>query len=485
MVHQQGMLNHLWAKIDSLQLGAGDRLAQTASMNFDISVWQLLAPLLVGGQVVLISDEQVLDPQELLACVHTDQISVLEVVPSLLRALLETLEQAGGGSEVVASLRWLLATGEALPSDLAERWLRLTARVPIVNAYGPTECSDDVSQEVISQVGPYERAWGTIPIGRALVNTRLYVLDGQMQPVPQGVPGELYVAGLGVGRGYLNDPSKTAQAFVPDPFGPDAGGRLYRTGDLARVQAHGRFEYLGRIDQQVKVRGFRLELGEIEAVLTTHARVRACVVIAREISPGEKQLVGYVVAQEPGQEPEPADLRTYLRERLPEYMVPAIWLLLESLPLTPNGKIDRQKLPAPEQTPDETAGYVPPSTELEATLVTIWEQILGVQHIGTRDNFFDLGGHSLKATQVMARVQQTLSVRVPLSNLFGDPTVAGLAHIIERIAQQPQLQQPQLRQSPARSHLHLEDLLTYLEDLPEQEIQALLAQSLVEVEIDV
>jgi amino acid adenylation domain-containing protein len=485
MLHQQGMLNHLWAKIDSLQLGAGDRLAQTASMNFDISVWQLLAPLLVGGQVMLVSDAQVLDPGELLACVHTSQVSVLEVVPSLLRALLETLEQAGRESEMVNSLRWLLATGEALPSELAARWLRLAAHIPIVNAYGPTECSDDVSQEVLSQVGPDELAWGTIPIGRALANTRLYVLDTRMQPLPQGVPGELSVGGLGVGRGYLNDPAKTALAFVPDPFGPEPGSRLYRTGDLTRARDHGRLEYLGRIDQQVKVRGFRLELGEIEAVLTQHARVRACVVMARETSSGEKYLVGYVVAREMGPEPTPSELRAYLRERLPEYMVPTGWLFLESLPLTPNGKIDRQKLPAPEQTQSETAGYVPPTTELETTLAAIWEQILEVQRIGTQDNFFDLGGHSLKATQVMARVQQTLGVRVPLSTLFADPTVAGLAQVIERTPQQARQQGPALHRSAARSQLHLEDLLTYLEDLPEQDIQALLAQSLVEVEIDV
>ncbi|HEY1353937.1 MAG TPA: amino acid adenylation domain-containing protein [Ktedonobacteraceae bacterium] len=484
MVEQRGMLNHLWAKIDSLQLSAAERLAQTASLNFDISVWQLLAPLLVGGQVVLVPDEQVLDPQELLARVHTRQISVLEVVPALLRTLLETLEQAGRASESVQSLRWLLATGEALPAELVERWLRLGTRIPIVNAYGPTECSDDVTQEVVSQLGPYERAWGTIPIGQALANTRLYVLDARMQPVPQGVPGELYIGGWGVGRGYLNDPYKTAQAFVPDPFGPEGGGRLYRSGDLARVREQGRLEYLGRVDQQVKVRGFRLELGEIEAVLARHPGVRACVVTARQLPPADRQLVGYLVAHEPARAPTPIELRAYLREQLPEYMLPTAWMQLESLPLTPNGKIDRQRLPDPEQVSGESAGYIPPQTELEASLVEIWEQILGVHTIGMRDNFFDLGGHSLKATQVMARVQQLLGVSVPLSQLFGDPTVAGLARAIEQLPEQARQQQP-LEQSRTRGQLHLEDLLAYLEDLPEQEIQALLAQSNAEAEIDV
>lgn len=475
MIRQQGMLNHLRAKIDSLQLRASDRLAQTASMNFDISVWQWLAPLLVGGQVILVPDEQVLDPLELLAVVHTYSISVLEVVPSLLRALLEVLELPEKTSEAARSLRWLLATGEALPAELAARWQGMVTWAPLVNAYGPTECSDDVSQEVVGQIEQRDHEWGTIPIGRALANTQLYILDKQMQPVPIGVPGELYVGGRGVGRGYLNDPERTAQAFVPDPFGASLGGRLYRTGDLTRYREDGRLEYLDRVDQQVKIRGFRLELGEIEAVLRQHESIRACAVTVRKGAPGEKQLVGYVVARNPGQELAFSELRAYLRERLPDYMVPTGWMQLEDLPLTPNGKIDRQGLPTLDRAQmGKETGYMPPRTELEEQLVEIWEQVLGVERVGVQDNFFDLGGHSLKATQVMARVQQALGVNVPLRNLFGDPTVAGLASALEQ-AQEYARQTPQLsNQSRERGEQHLEDLLDYLEGLSEQEIQALL-----------
>jgi amino acid adenylation domain-containing protein len=266
MVEHGGMLNHLLAKISDLGLGAEDVVAQTASQAFDISVWQFLAALLIGGRVEVFGEEEAHDPARLLDGVEQEGVTVLETVPSLLRAMLDEVERRAPGRERLSRLRWLIPTGEALPPELTRRWLAAHPTVPLVNAYGPTECSDDVTHHIINRP-PASEEFNT-PIGRPVANTRLYVLDAGMQLLPVGVLGELYVGGAGVGRGYLYDAAKTASVFVPDPYSGEAGARLYRTGDVGRWLPDGTLEFLGRIDHQVKVRGFRIELGEIEAVLT-------------------------------------------------------------------------------------------------------------------------------------------------------------------------------------------------------------------------
>ncbi|MBV9791503.1 MAG: amino acid adenylation domain-containing protein, partial [Chloroflexi bacterium] len=293
MIEQRGMLNHLYAKIADLQLTDQDRVAQTASQCFDISVWQFFVALVVGAQVHIYPDEIAFDPRQLLQHVDQDGITILETVPSLLRAMLDE-----GGALELSALRWLIPTGEALPPDLCQQWLQRYPRIPLLNAYGPTECSDDVTHHPILSA-PADLLH--VPIGRPVANMRLYVLDHRLQPTPIGAIGELYVGGIGVGRGYLNDPARTAEVFVPDLFvaenaaAEESGGRLYRTGDLARYLSDGNIEFLGRIDHQVKLRGFRIELGEIEAVLTQHPAVHAAVVIEREDRPGDKFLAAYVV----------------------------------------------------------------------------------------------------------------------------------------------------------------------------------------------
>ncbi len=420
MVESRGMMNHLTSKIPTLELTPGNVVAQTASQCFDISVWQFLTPLLCGARVHIISDEVVRDPQRLLADVEANGVSVLELVPSLLGSLLD------GPSLPLPRLRWLLPTGEALSPALSRRWFSRYPSIPLVNAYGPAECSDDVALACIREA-PLEIET-SMPIGRPITGVRLYVLDRQGNLLPPGVAGELCIGGVAVGRGYLHDSARTAEAFVPDPFGSEPGSRLYRTGDLVRYRPDGLLEFVGRRDHQVKLRGFRIELGEIEARLSQHPDVDRCVVVVAEWQARHKQLAAYVATTATLT----ADrLRHYLRQALPEYMVPAIVVCLPSLPLTPNGKIDRKALPIPDA--DRVADdFEPPATPTQDLVGGIWSEILGLDRIGRRDQFFELGGHSLLATQVMSRVRATFHIELPLRTLFDHPTVEAFAAAIDQ-----------------------------------------------------
>ncbi|HYG63278.1 MAG TPA: amino acid adenylation domain-containing protein [Thermoanaerobaculia bacterium] len=422
MVVHRGMVNHLWAKVVDLGLEPGCRVAQTASQCFDISVWQLLSPLVVGGSVHIAEETTVHDPELLLRFAARERITVLEVVPSLLSNMFDPLVAADSTIDL-SVLEWLLVTGEACPPDLADRWLALAPYTRLLNAYGPTECSDDVTHYERAQPGSGPSL--SLPIGRTVANTRIHVLDPTGQPAALGVSGELCVAGRGVGRGYLGLPARTAQVFVPDAWSGEPGARLYRTGDLARWLADGTLEFLGRLDHQTKVRGFRIELGEIEAVLVAQAGVREAAVVAREDTPGDQRLVAYVVGDAAAEA-----LRQSLRERLPEYMVPGALVSLAALPLTPNGKVDRKALPAPEQ---QSAGesWVAPRTPIEEVLAGIWAELLGLERVGAADDFFDLGGHSLLATRVKSRLRSAFGVEMPLRVFFEAPTLAGLAALIE------------------------------------------------------
>ncbi|MDQ3959313.1 MAG: amino acid adenylation domain-containing protein, partial [Pseudomonadota bacterium] len=421
MIEHKGMLNNVWGKIPKLGLTAEDVIAQTASQCFDISVWQFLTALLCGGRVQIIPDEVVHEPGSLLGEIDQARMTILEVVPSLLREML-----AVEASLPLSCLRWLLPTGEALPQELCREWFKRYPGIPLLNAYGPAECADDVAFYPIT-APPAEQAV-YIPIGRPAGNLRLYVLDAEMRPVPIGVPGQLYIGGIGVGRGYLRDPARTAEAFVPNPFIQEPGARLYQTGDRGRWRAEGHIEFLGRMDQQVKVRGFRVELGEIEARLAEHPQVREAVVIIREDRPKEERLVAYLVTETALQ---PEELRVALKEMLPQYMIPSAFVFLEELPLTPNGKVDRRALPAPEISAQLEDRYVAPRTPLEEILAGIWGEVLGVERIGIHDNFFELGGHSLLAVQLLSRLRKFFKVEMTLRDLFEVSTVAELAECIE------------------------------------------------------
>ncbi|HEX2225368.1 MAG TPA: amino acid adenylation domain-containing protein [Thermoanaerobaculia bacterium] len=432
MVENRGMLNHLWAKIEDLGLTAAEVVAQTASAAFDISVWQFLAALVAGGRVVVLPDEIAHDPSRLLDRVEAEGITVLETVPSLLGGMLDLLEESDR-RPALAALRWMIPTGEALPPALARRWLALYPGIPLLNAYGPTECSDDVSHFRLAE--PPLRGAAAVSVGRPVRNLRLHVvgdLAAGLAPLPISAVGELAVSGMGVGRGYRDDPRRTAEMFVPDPFTPasgEPGARLYRTGDLARLLPDGTVDFLGRRDHQVKVRGFRIEIGEIEAALLDQPAVREAVVAVRGEG-GAKRLAAYVVArdEQAGQELV-SELRAALSERLPEAMVPADWVLLPALPLTSNGKVDRRALPDPEGG-TAAAVYVAPGTPLESLIAELWTEVLGPVRFGVHDSFFDLGGDSIKGAVFVHRLQRRLQSVLYVATLFDRPTIAGLAQYL-------------------------------------------------------
>jgi len=313
------------------------------------------------------------------------------------------------------------------------------------NQYGPTE-SHVVTALTLS--GPADE-WRALPtIGRPIANTEIYIVDRHLQPVPVGVPGELYIGGDGLARGYLNRSELTSEKFIANPFSDDPTARLYKTGDLARYLGDGNIEFLGRIDHQVKVRGYRIELGEIESVLNEHADVSESVVVAREDEPGDQRLVAYLVGRE-SETPSISELRGFLKEKLPEYMVPTAFVVLEKLLLTPSGKVDRRALPAPERSRlDLEDKYQPPRTPIEEMLAAIWADILGLEQVGIRDNFFELGGHSLIATRVMARVSDTFDTRVLLRDFFERPTVAELAELVSAAKKQHRETIPAIRPLP-------------------------------------
>lgn len=451
MVEHVGMLNHLLAKIDDLQLSKSDVLAQTASQCFDISVWQFLAALIVGGRVHIFEDEISHDPIRLHEQIDQKGITIIEVVPSLLRVM---LEQAKDKPTDLSSLRWMIVTGEAVPPKLVDDWLNSYSEIPLLNAYGPTECSDDVTHYVIEQPG--FAADSQVPIGRPISNTRIYISDSRLSPIPINVVGELFIGGVGVGRGYLNDATRTAEVFVPDPFSQEPGARLYKTGDLARYLPDGNIEFLGRIDHQVKVRGFRIELGEIEAVINQHPMVHETVVLAREDKPGDKRLVAYLVTDQKSAS-SPIELRSQLRERLPDYMIPSAFVVLDRLPLTPNGKVDRRALPIPEQSsPEHDETHVAPRTPVQEMLVAIWGEVLNIKSVGTDENFFELGGHSLLIVQLISRVRSALGVDLSLRVLFESPTVGELAQRVEAALRAEQFeQQPPLGRTARNAPLPL------------------------------
>jgi amino acid adenylation domain-containing protein len=398
--------------------GMGAGVLCKTSLNFDGSLRELFWPWSVGARVVLARPEGHRDPDYLLETLHGEGIPTVNLVPSMLQVLLEHPKV-----ELMAGLERVLCGGEALPGALLQRFHERLPRVALHNLYGPSEAATALAA---LHCAP-EQARATVPIGRPTGNVRVHVLDAAGRPVPVGVPGELFIGGVGVARGYLDRPELTAERFVPDPFGGTPGARLYRTGDLARWLADGRMEFLGRNDFQVKIRGFRIEPGEVEAALASHAAVREALVVAREDRPGDRRLVAYVVG-----DVEAGVLREHLRRELPEYMVPAAFVPLERLPLAPNGKLDRKALPAPEYAAD-TERYEAPRTPVEEVLAGIWVEVLRIERVGVHDSFFELGGHSLLATRVVSRVRAVFAIELPLRALFERPTVAELAGRVEEM----------------------------------------------------
>ena len=409
-VHE-GIVNRLLWMQEAYQLTSADRVLQKTPYSFDVSVWEFFWPLMTGAQLVVARPDGHRDPAYLAEIIVGAGITTMHFVPSMLRVFLEAVKLPRH-----AKLRQVFASGEALTADLQSMFFA-ACNAELFNLYGPTEAAVDVTHWSCRRNDPRN----FVPIGYPITNTQIHILDQKLQHVPVGIPGELHIGGIGLARGYLNRPELTAEKFVNDPYRNAPNARLYKTGDLARYLATGEVEYLGRIDHQVKIRGFRIELGEIESALSEHPGVRDVAVVARGDAPGAKRLVAYLVASSPA--PEISALRDHLKQTLPEYMVPSIFVFLENMPLTISGKIDRKALPAPEQQRPELGDlYVAPRTAAEKKLAAIWSKALRVEQVGIHDNFFELGGDSILSIQIISAARR-VGLKLTPKLLFANQTV--------------------------------------------------------------
>jgi amino acid adenylation domain-containing protein len=425
MIPHQAISNHMFWLQTTFPLTPEDKVLQKTPFSFDASVWEFYAPLLVGGQLIMAVPGGHQDSRYLIKEIINQQVTILQLVPSLLRMLLET-----DGLEQCSSLRRIFCGGEALERELGDR-LQAILPVSLHNLYGPTEACIDAT---VYNYTP-ENSAEIVPIGRPIANTRVYILDAYQNPVPVGVTGELHIGGTGLARGYLHRPGLTEQKFITSPFCQDYEKKLYKTGDLTRYLADGQIEYLGRSDHQVKIRGFRIELTEIEAVLSQYPPIKQAIVLVKTDHLGAR-LVAYLLVPDDFSL-DPLSLRDFLKKQLPDYMIPADFLVLTSWPLTPNGKVDRQALLSLELTSLRTQGYgTAPRNHLEVTLLHIWTEILETENLGIEDNFFEFGGHSLLAVRLLNQVEKHFHRKLSLAAFFQEPTIEGLAKLLSQTSYQ-------------------------------------------------
>jgi amino acid adenylation domain-containing protein len=418
MCEHEGMLNHLIAKIDDLEIGEGTVVAQTAPQCFDISLWQLISAVLAGGRTHLVEQEIILDAGRFLQRIVETGVNIVQVVPSYLEVLISDLSRT---PRSLPDLQYVVATGEALKKELVERWFAVQPRIRLVNAYGLTETSDDTNHEIMDRAPSGER----VPLGRPISNVNIYLMDEQLSPVSAGAAGEICFSGVCVGRGYINDPERTEQAFLADPCRP--GQRMYRSGDFGRWLPDGKLEYLGRKDSQVKISGFRIEIGEIENKLLRVPGVSEAAVVITERPDQSRQLVAFYS----GDQVDPAMMRERLGELLPRYMVPSAFSWRRVLPLTGNGKIDRKALTALAGELDHAdQRHEGPGTKTEQRLAAAWAEVLGIakEQIGRRDHFFDLGGTSLSAVRLAIVLDREVSTK----DVTAHPILADQAELIDR-----------------------------------------------------
>jgi amino acid adenylation domain-containing protein len=427
MILHRGLTNYLTWCTEAYRVADGQGAPVHSSISFDLTVTAIFSPLLAGREIHLLPEEA--GVEGLSADLLTqNNYSLVKITP----AHLELLSRLIPKQEAAGRTRALIIGGENLAADSIAFWQQAAPETVLVNEYGPTET---VVGCCVYQVPQGRHQTGSIPIGRPIANTQLYILDRRQQPAPIGVPGELHIGGAGLARGYLKSPELTAEKFIPNPFSKRPGRRLYRTGDLCVYLSDGNIEYLGRIDHQVKIRGFRIELGEIEEVLAQHPSVRECVVLSRQDLPGEARLAAYLV---PGQNSAltPGEVREYLKQKLPGYMIPSAFLMLKSLPVTANGKVDRKALPVPAEFQNQVdESFQAPGTLVEKELARIWCDVLNQKQAGVHDNFFDSGGHSLLAIQLLFRIKDAFQVSLPVRALFEAPTISQMA---ERITEESQ-----------------------------------------------
>ncbi|NEO35901.1 MAG: amino acid adenylation domain-containing protein [Moorea sp. SIOASIH] len=420
MILHSGVGNYLSWCTKAYNVADSEGSTVNSSIGFDATITSLFSPFLVGRKVVLLPEEGEIEALKAALCSGT-KFSLVKITP----AHLEILSYLLAHEQVKIDNKAFIIGGEALSANHIKFWQKYAPQIRLINEYGPTET---VVGCCIYEVGGKTFSGGNIPIGRPISNTKIYILDSHLEPVAIGVPGELYIGGDGLARGYLNRPELTSEKFIPNPFCNSKSQRLYKTGDLARYLRDGNIEFLGRIDNQVKIRGFRIELGEIEAVLSSHPHIQQTVVIAREDIPGNKRLVAYIVSQ--SESLSTNQLREFLKQKLPEYMVPSAFVTLDTLPLTQNGKVDRKSLPAPDGVVTSVEEYVAPRTPTEEIIANIFAKVLGLQDVGIHDNFFELGGHSLLAVRLMSQIKQQFQINLPLATLFQSPTIEQLASLL-------------------------------------------------------
>ncbi|NET72739.1 MAG: amino acid adenylation domain-containing protein [Sphaerospermopsis sp. SIO1G2] len=427
-------VNRLVLNTNYVQIEATVRVAQAANTSFDAATFEIWGALLHGATLIGIPPHIVPSPYDLAAYIQTQKINCIFLTTALFNQLANLVPQA------FQNLKYLLFGGEAVDPKSVQLVLQNGAPENLLHVYGPTESTTFSSFYVVEDVPD---GVTTLPIGRPISNTQIYILNSELKPVPVGTAGEIYIGGDGLAREYLHRPELTATRFIPNPF--VEGSRLYKTGDLGRYLADGNIEYLGRIDDQVKIRGFRIELGEVETTLNQHPDVQQAVVIVREDIPGDKRLVAYVVA-DPNSAVTISTLKSFIAQKLPTYMLPGAWMIVDSLPLTPNGKVDRRSLPVPNRTrPDLEVSYVAPGNEIEEKLAAIWTELLGLDAVGINDNFFGLGGHSLIVTQMLSRVRQDFSVHISFHQVFANPTIAAVAQLIAQGGEELQWQRPTIQ----------------------------------------
>lgn len=445
-----GICNRLLWMQEQYQLTSADAVMQKTPFSFDVSVWEFFWPLLTGARLVVARPGGHQDPAYLVKLIEQQRITVLHFVPSMLRLFLDE-----PGLDHCTSVRHVICSGEALPFDLQERFFesRIANSASLHNLYGPTEAAVDVTHWTCRRDSDRR----IVPLGRPVANTTTYILDSRLQPVPIGVPGELHLGGVQIGRGYHNRPELTVEKFIPDPFTDRPGARLYKTGDLARYLPDGNIEFLGRMDHQVKIRGFRIELGEIESRLAEHDAIKNAVVVAREPrdgGTGDQQLIAYLVSNS-SEQPRTGVLKQFLLRTLPDHMVPSAFVWLKEFPLSPNGKVDRKALPAPSSVGTEPGkSRVLPRTEMEKTLAVIWQKALGVEQVGAEENFFELGGNSLLLVRIQGELRTLLNQDLTVTVLFQYPTISSLASYLSqkdsRRAAAPKIRQRAERQIAAR-----------------------------------
>jgi amino acid adenylation domain-containing protein len=454
---------------------AGEVCCQKTNLGFVDSVWEIFGPLLAGVPSVIVPQEALLDPEELIGYLARHGVTRMVLVPSLLRALLDHAPNLG---ERLPKLKLWSLSGEALPWELAGRFQKAFPQATLLNIYGSSEVAADVTWHEVTERA--EEKTGTVPIGRPISNTQVYVLDRYRNPVPVGVRGEIYVGGAGLALGYWRQPELTAERFVENPIAPEKSARLYKTGDLGRWQKNGEIEYLGRIDSEVKVRGMRIDLREIETVLAGQEGIEEAVVELKGEGGEEARLVAYLVGRANENGLNARELRKYLRTKLPEHMVPASYVLVEKMPLLPSGKVNRRALEETAGVGLSEQGLVKARTEVERKLAEIWMELLKTKEVGVDQNFFELGGHSLLVLQVMARIRRMFEVELAVRTMFEEPTIAGLAKEIEKAeALGLKAKMPTLERRPrAEAAANREALLAQLDTLSAEDVQSLLKRVL-------